>query len=261
LLLTGGSAIAAVADTPHNLGQTGGTGKTNTYSGTAAICVFCHTPHGADTSAAVPLWNKTLETNPGGAYTTYDSLGTTSLDGAIATVGSVSIACLSCHDGTQAMDSVINAPGSGLTNDAYSAGTWTINAGSIVGNTGFLDPLNVANLSQDLTDDHPIGIQYGGGNITLAAPSATTKDEDFFAPQFDPAVNGTTVWWIDTAVGTATVREKTDIQLYTRVAAITTGVTEPFVECASCHDPHTTNPTFLRISNNGSAVCLACHDK
>jgi hypothetical protein len=42
------------------------------------------------------------------------------------------------------------------------------------------------------------------------------------------------------------------------------------VECASCHDPHgvpsagpgsTFNPTFLRINNTGSAVCLTCHSK
>jgi predicted CXXCH cytochrome family protein len=181
------------------------------------------------------------------------------MDGATATVGSVSIACLSCHDGTQAMDSVINAPGSGLTNAAYSAGTWTPNPGSIL-TSGELDPLNIANLSQDLTDDHPIGIQYGGGGITTAAPTAATTDIDFFAPQ-NGLANGTTVWWIDTAAGTPAVREKEDIQLYTRVDAVTAGVTEPFVECASCHDPHSENTTFLRISNDGSAVCLACHNK
>ena len=181
------------------------------------------------------------------------------MDGATANVGSVSIACLSCHDGTQAMDSVINAPGSGLTNATYSGGGWTPNPGSILGN-GQLNPLSIANLSQDLRDDHPIGVQYGGGNITTGAPTAATRDPDFNAPQPGTA-NGTTVWWIDTAVGTALTREKTDIQLYTRVDAVTAGVTEPFVECASCHDPHTTNTTFLRVPNNGSAVCLACHIK
>ena len=42
------------------------------------------------------------------------------------------------------------------------------------------------------------------------------------------------------------------------------------VECASCHDPHGVpsagpgsnfNPTFLRLPNAGSAVCLTCHTK
>jgi len=33
------------------------------------------------------------------------------------------------------------------------------------------------------------------------------------------------------------------------------------VECASCHDPHSCkNPLFLRISNDRSKLCLACHD-
>ncbi len=33
------------------------------------------------------------------------------------------------------------------------------------------------------------------------------------------------------------------------------------VECASCHDPHSCqNPLFLRISNDRSSLCLACHD-
>lgn len=47
-------------------------------------------------------------------------------------------------------------------------------------------------------------------------------------------------------------------------AAPTTGTVPLFsnkVECASCHDPHSCdNPIFLRISNDRSALCLACHD-
>lgn len=36
------------------------------------------------------------------------------------------------------------------------------------------------------------------------------------------------------------------------------------VECATCHDPHNgipTNPSFLRIDNTGSTLCLTCHSK
>ena len=117
-------ATAQIANTKHNLGTTtGGTGV-NKFSGTAEICVFCHTPHGADTSAAVPLWNRTLPAPA--SFTTYDSLGTSSLDGKTAPVGSVSIACLSCHDGVTSMSAVINAPGSGTGGDAtWTAGTWS----------------------------------------------------------------------------------------------------------------------------------------
>jgi predicted CXXCH cytochrome family protein len=250
----------SIANTRHNLGTTpGGTGV-NQFSGTAEICVFCHTPHGADTSAAVPLWNRTLSNS---TFQTYDSLGTTSLDGRTAPVGSVSIACLSCHDGVTSMSAVINAPGSGLAGDAaWQAGQWS-GANQVGGAIGNAAGNLVTNLGTDLRNDHPIGIQYGGGGITLSSPAAATRDADFKAPASN-VLNGTRVWWVDTE-GTANgTRQKTDMVLYTRAAgAGYTGQTdaEPFVECASCHDPHSTNQTFLRISNAGSAVCLACHVK
>lgn len=34
------------------------------------------------------------------------------------------------------------------------------------------------------------------------------------------------------------------------------------VECGSCHDPHeASNGRFLRVDNQGSKLCLGCHDK
>ena len=254
-------ATAGISVTRHNLGSTG-TG-TNTFDGTEAICVFCHTPHGADTSASVPLWNRVLSNSS--SYTTYDSLGTSSLDGAVAPVGSVSIACLSCHDGTQAMNVMINAPGSGGYDPAGSAlaGSWTGPAAtaSPVGSLNY-STASIVNIGTDLSNDHPVGIQYGGGGATSAdadgAFGGTLGDPDFIAP-YKATINGNAVWWVDTSVGTTGVREKTDMQLYTRADL---GATEPFVECASCHNPHTSdNPTFLRVANTGSAVCLACHTK
>ena len=139
------NAFAAIENTKHNLG-TGGPGP-NTFSGTGEVCVFCHTPHGSDVTAEVPLWNKTLAAPA--SYTTYDSLGTSSMDGAVAPVGSVSIACLSCHDGTQAMDSVLNEPGSGSVVASYNSGVWTVSS-TLQG---------IANLVTDLTDDQPGGSQ------------------------------------------------------------------------------------------------------
>lgn len=256
------AAYAGIASTKHNLGS-GGTG--NSFSGTAEICVFCHTPHGADTSAAVPLWNRTMAAPA--TYTTYNSLGTSSLDGATGSVGSVSMACLSCHDGSQAMNTIINQPGSGVTNATYGAGTWT----GANQSGGKLGVGATTNIGTDLTNDHPIGIQYAGGptGATIAAAPAdytTFKDVDF-VPAKSSLLNGQTVWWVETGT---TGRQKTDLQLYTRTEAAYTGgtlsatastVPQPYVECASCHDPHSANVTFLRILNAGSAVCLACHVK
>ncbi|MBW2294738.1 MAG: hypothetical protein JRG94_20865, partial [Deltaproteobacteria bacterium] len=101
-------AQAQIVGSQHDLGTGGGGQATTLLSG--EVCVFCHTPHGSDTNVAAPLWNKT---DPGTTYTRYSALGTATLDGEEVAVGSVSLACLSCHDGTQAMDVVINAPGSG----------------------------------------------------------------------------------------------------------------------------------------------------
>jgi predicted CXXCH cytochrome family protein len=262
--------LTGIASTKHNLGSTG-TGA-NKFSGTTEICVFCHTPHGADNTAAVPLWNRKLGVNDAGAtnvYTTYDSLGTTSLDGRTAPVGSVSIACLSCHDGTQSMSSVINQPGSGLVT-AFATGSWSglpaANGGKI-GPTGVGAP--VTNLGTDLSNDHPIGIQYAGGGYSTTALTGPGKDGDFKAAK-NKELNGTTVWWVDTEATANNTREKTDMMLYTRSASAGYAASgtlpaqtlpEPFVECASCHDPHSTNTTFLRIENAQSAVCLACHTK
>ena len=260
-------ALAGISATKHNLGSTG-TGA-NKFSGTGEICVFCHTPHGADTSAAVPLWNRSLVSAP--TYTTYNSLGTSSLDGATVAVGSVSIACLSCHDGTQAMNTMINAPGSGLGGDAaWVAGAWTGPALAAGGKIGS----GVTNLTADLRNDHPIGIQYGGGMPGVGGAftagsiaDGAFKDADFKGVGY-ASLNGQSVWWVDT--GTAG-RQKTDMQLYTRTGAASVNIdgsagpvlagAQGYVECASCHDPHTETQTFLRIANTGSAVCLACHIK
>lgn len=265
LMTVGGTLVsmpaeAQITNTKHNLGTTpGGTGV-NKFSGTAEICVFCHTPHGADTSAAVPLWNRTLPAPA--SFTTYDSLGTSTLDGKVAPVGSVSIACLSCHDGVTSMSAVINAPGSGTTGDAtWQAGTWT--GANQVG--GKIAPGLITNIGTDLKNDHPIGIQYGGGGLKVSAPSGATTDPDFKAAT-SQVIGANRVWWVDTEAAPNGTRQKTDMVLYTRAAGAGSGYTgqteaEPFVECASCHDPHTANATFLRISNAGSAVCLACHVK
>jgi predicted CXXCH cytochrome family protein len=260
-------AQAGISTTKHNLGSNGtGVNKLQAQAGSTEICVFCHTPHGADTNASVPLWNKKL--TPGAAYLTYNSLGTSSLDGNVLGVGSVSLACLSCHDGTQALNVMINAPGS----DGYTAGGavfGTMDGTNQVGNK--LQSGAITNLDLDLKNDHPVGIQYAGGpklanSIGAAGTDYTAfRDADFKTAKSTTA-NNMTVWWVDTDVGVAGTREKTDMQLYTRKGGLLSGdttgqVEQPYVECASCHDPHSDNTTFLRILNTSSAVCLACHTK
>lgn len=151
LLVAASMAYAAedVRNTRHNLGNTG---NLSPYIATneGAVCVFCHTPHFATTSGG-PLWNRTLGNSSG--YNMYDSTFSTTIDMTVASgPQGVSLACLSCHDGTIAFDSLLNKPGSGLGAPTL---TWN-NAGNIMNAT--TSP--AAFIGTDLRNDHPISITY-----------------------------------------------------------------------------------------------------
>lgn len=274
-VFSGASLAAGVTNTKHNLSTTAGNpGANKLTAGTDQICVFCHTPHGSDTSAVVPLWNKKLTSGP---FTTYNSLGTSTLNGGVLAVGSVSLACLSCHDGTQAMDNMMNAPGAGGYNAAgarLAGATWAV----AVGATGLM-PAGITNIGTDLKNDHPVGIQYCGGGLTGAgttvsgtcadldfvASTATTTSDGRSAQMKTASINSTQVFWVD--VDGLAGRGKGDMQLYTRDFTTVGGAANtPSVECGSCHDPHveskgTDNIMFMRVTTAGSKVCLSCHVK
>ena len=97
------SPMTSIADSWHNLGannRKGGTpnnptnGNPNRSMATGEICVFCHTPHGGDTSAAVPIWNRKLNDPTVYQGTRYSDNNTTTFDAAEGPIGSVTIACL-----------------------------------------------------------------------------------------------------------------------------------------------------------------------
>lgn len=251
-------ASAGVFNTKHNLGSTGINAASN-FSGTREICVFCHTPHGGNGEAAVPLWNRRLDPN---GFQTYDQMGTTTLDANVEFVGSVSLACLSCHDGTQAMDTLLNEPGSGREHPGFSSGMWSGQASTVGGRIG--PTTVVTNLGKDITNDHPVGIQYAGGGYSVVNPEGPGRDGDFNRANSE-IMGSSRVWWVNTDIPGGTAKfERTDMKLYTRTgtSGAYAGQPQPFVECASCHDPHVDyNPTFLRVDPSGSAVCLTCHSK
>ncbi|MDH4284306.1 MAG: cytochrome c3 family protein [Gallionellaceae bacterium] len=229
------SAFAGIADTRHNL-STGGFLKD--ISKTDEICVFCHTPHASSTTLVAPLWNKALPN--ASSYKVYSSgtmQGTANL-----TSSSASLACLSCHDGTQAMDNMINRPGSSGYNSSGQ---------SLDGMNYFMPSASgtfIANLGTDLTNDHPVGIPYAGGECSQVGTLNGCRDRDFQAPKENGSGNGY-------MVGNSSV-QKENMRLYG------TSLPSATVECASCHDPHiSTTKTFLRVNNAGSAVCLTCHAK
>jgi len=124
--LSGATAQGSIINTRHNL--------TMSYLGAAAqlmdsyrnnygeICVYCHTPHGANAQVDAPLWNRTINTSQ---YQVFDKVRT--LNQPITQPGPNSLTCLSCHDGTISPDSIINMPGSGRYNKTAET-VWDPNA-------------------------------------------------------------------------------------------------------------------------------------
>jgi predicted CXXCH cytochrome family protein len=289
LLAISGAAFAGngtgIASTKHNLGAGASAlgNKANNTNGTTEICVFCHTPHGGNQAAAAPLWNRKFST---AGYTRYSSLGTTTFDAAEAPIGSVSIACLSCHDGTQAMDAMINSPGSNSPGIASGSSTgdngWTET--NVMSNLAASDNGNIGDmiyLGTDLRNDHPVSMQYGGGGFNSGAVNGPSVDTAYAVAGTAGSVGnnsslggtgrvanrtlggGTLVWYVDT--NSTPGQQTDDFTLFSRTdgTGANAGLNQPYVECATCHDPHSTNATFLRLSggNTGSQVCLTCHTK
>lgn len=268
----------SITNTRHNMTQRQAAGGPN---GSAMdqyrndyqdVCVYCHTPHGANTTVNLPLWNRTMKAT---TYTTYNQLGTSSLTQEVAQPGNNSLACLSCHDGQTAVDSIINMPGSGryLKSQETSQNNgfldaWTNPRGQdavvhiglkdgeclachspgagIVG-AGAAD-FTVAAIGTDLRNDHPVGVTF---------PAQNGPGTDFRTPS---GIQGTASFFDVNGSGRM---DSGDIRLYS-----TNGKAQ--VECASCHDPHGVPsagrgsqffPTFLRMSNENSALCLTCHTK
>jgi len=141
-----------MVNTKHNLSMTGpGVARASTET---RICIFCHTPHNA--TPLSPLWNKDLEPQ---AYTVYTS--PTLRAGLLSQPSGPTKLCLSCHDGTIAMGSVIN-PSGGI---ALSGGN-TLPSGSL------------SNFGLDLSGHHPVSFPYHNAlpNVELQAspPSELT---------------------------------------------------------------------------------------
>jgi predicted CXXCH cytochrome family protein len=111
------------------------------------VCLVCHTPHNGQTSV-VPLWNRETTTT---AFTLYSS---PTFDASVGQPSGASKACLSCHDGTVALDSF-----------GGNSGTTYLTGGTL--------------LSDDLSNDHPISFVFdnilAGSDGGLHNPETTAS--------------------------------------------------------------------------------------
>jgi predicted CXXCH cytochrome family protein len=137
VLASAGTAFgqADMVNTPHDLvGGGANTFITITTTPATDLCQICHVPHASQTTGntpEVPLWNHTLSSASYSMYTS-GTIGTIK-----ASPQGVSAACLSCHDGSVALDALGGAAGTAA--DTITGTAW---------------------LGTDLRDDHPISVKY-----------------------------------------------------------------------------------------------------
>ncbi len=207
------------------------------YNDYNEVCVYCHTPHGAD--PAVPLWNRQL--NPDN-YILYDSSVSSTFDATPEqpSLTGVTRMCLSCHDGTIAVDSLVNEPNRSFAVAPNHMGMAT--SGQSVGPTvsgrcsdchpavddGVIINVAPSFVTTDLRDDHPVSFRYDSALLIL--------DSGLEDPTDTPSGLGGFI--VD------------DMLVDNRV------------ECVSCHDVHDPDEApFLIKPNTNSALCVTCHKK
>ncbi len=148
VLLTQSYGQERIATTVHNL-SAGGPGVMRAAS-EQQICIFCHAPH--NTLGLQPLWNRQL------SAANYQIYTSSTLDAQPGQPTGSSKLCLSCHDGTIALGSVLSR------------------ADQIRMLGGDFLPSGLTNLGTDLSDDHPISFHYTSGiaasDLQLKSPQA-----------------------------------------------------------------------------------------
>ncbi len=220
-------ASASIVNTKHNLSQSG-PGNIKASSENE-VCIFCHTPHYAQ--AGKPLWNRSM---PTGNYQMYNSEYLQRLKYPTAE----NLGLGNNTPGTLSRQCLSCHDGTVALGDVY------IVRGNILGNSlidmtgvnadGTMPVNSAANFGTDLSTHHPVGFEYNP-NITKNFDSGSKTSELKPTPD-DP------------------------IKLYTYNG-------KQYIECSSCHDPHTENQMFLRVhsgSNLGQNInttCTACHQK
>lgn len=134
---------ASVVNSRHDMVASGfATGA----GGSTEVCIFCHTPHGAQTAfTQVPLWNNTASASLVLADIYSSSMVINGISTQNFTVSEAQInatdarLCLACHDG--GVGEPINQPNSG---DMVISTTTLMDANTLLGT--------------NLSNDHPIGM-------------------------------------------------------------------------------------------------------
>lgn len=261
VLLASYAASAAaqnrVSDTVHNLSASG-PGRVRAAS-ESEICIFCHAPH--NTQGVAPLWNRDV------SLANYQIYQSSTLDAHPGQPTGASKLCLSCHDGTVALGSVLSRP------DRIR----------MMG--GDFLPAGLTNLGTDLSDDHPISFFYTPGlaasDRQLISPSALPSEVRLDASQqlqctscHDPHHNlngkflvlrqefGTLCTSCHSMDGwNASSHRTSNAVINTSGEADLPFATVAENACRSCHRSHAAGGhERLLLFENEEDNCLSCHD-
>jgi predicted CXXCH cytochrome family protein len=228
-------APSSVVNSPHNLSASGpGTIKSATEQ---EVCIFCHTPH--NSAPVQPLWNRNMPVN---AYKVYSSASLVSTPGRPS--GSSKL-CLSCHDGTIALGSVLSS------NQPFtmSNGVMTLPAGA-------------TNLGTDLSGDHPISFIY---DSTLATKNGKLVDPGLLSAQVKLEAGQVQCTSChdahDDSQGKFLVMTNTNSQLCTSCHLLSGQATVTgHNQCADCHQEHNAPSGALLLNQpTVTATCNTCH--
>lgn len=243
---------------------------------TFQVCVFCHTPHGANTGVRdntwikgndptanyvnttdgtgypLLLWNRALSDAPGEnmGYETYTS---STMDANVGNIRVYSLLCLSCHDGVGAMNVLTHMPmeATVVLDSAGNLETWPNpgkenQMGDLSFSAGTLNP----NIGNRITPDNTLA--YTGDN------AVQLRNDHPISFDYDAMLLAK-----DTGLNTQEYAISKGIRFFRNPAGAFDSV-----ECPSCHNPHNQGGDhtsdkfpFLVMSNAGSALCLACHNK
>lgn len=224
MLVAGGTGSASILTTQHNL-SISGPGPIKAVSETQ-VCVFCHTPHKAQDAG--PLWNHTL--SAAGNYTLPSS--PTMLSTPQNPPDGDSRLCLSCHDGTVAVGSVVNLGGAPTTISMQDSGTGTLSAGALAPNAP-------TNFGTDLSGHHPVSLEV---------------DDALIADKQNQCAQG--------LVSLKVCMPAAPAKLLSTANLYGTGThTHKGVQCSSCHDAHE-DPvpgTSMFLRADATALCDLCH--
>jgi predicted CXXCH cytochrome family protein len=150
-------AQSTIDGSGHDFRTQAWAGNTGTTTADGDFCTVCHTPHNGASNA--PLWDHALPADTTNVvFTLYTSSTSSTFDADDPTaVSGSSAVCLGCHDGQTALNAYGGSAGDGSTMTTEYPGS-------------------TANFGTDLSNDHPISINYQSAITNGDTELATAAD-------------------------------------------------------------------------------------